>query len=77
MTHEGCWRKHVKKWDVFEDLEAWAILKSEWTREVRHALIARRARRRAGYLTIFRYRFRRFSNSPLPNSFWRQDSYCW
>ena len=31
MTHEGCWRKHVKRWDVFEDLEAWGILKSEWT----------------------------------------------
>lgn len=30
MTHEGCWRKHVKKWDTFEDLHAWGILKSEW-----------------------------------------------
>jgi ribosomal-protein-alanine N-acetyltransferase len=30
MTHEGCLRKHVKRWDVFEDLQAWGILKSEW-----------------------------------------------
>jgi len=30
MTHEGCHRRHIKKWDVFEDEETWAILKSEW-----------------------------------------------
>jgi RimJ/RimL family protein N-acetyltransferase len=31
MMHEGCLRQHVKKWDVFEDLEAYAILRSEFT----------------------------------------------
>lgn len=30
MTHEGRLRKHVKKWDAFEDLETWGILKDEW-----------------------------------------------
>jgi RimJ/RimL family protein N-acetyltransferase len=30
MTHEGRLRKHVKKWDAFEDMEAWGILQSEW-----------------------------------------------
>ena len=33
MTQEGCWRKHVRKWDAFEDLEAWGILKSEWKQQ--------------------------------------------
>ena len=27
MTHEGCQRQHVKKWDGFEDLELYGILK--------------------------------------------------
>jgi RimJ/RimL family protein N-acetyltransferase len=30
MTHEGCLRQHVRKWDGFEDLELYAILKSQW-----------------------------------------------
>lgn len=30
MTHEGCRRHHVKKWDRFEDLELYGLLKSEW-----------------------------------------------
>ena len=28
MVYEGCQRQHVKKWDVFEDLEMYAILKT-------------------------------------------------
>ena len=28
MTHEGCLGQHVKKWEVFEDLEQYGILKS-------------------------------------------------
>ncbi len=32
MTHEGCLRQHVKKWDAFEDLELYGILKSGWQR---------------------------------------------
>jgi ribosomal-protein-alanine N-acetyltransferase len=31
MMHEGCRRKHVLKWGVFEDLEMYGILKSEFT----------------------------------------------
>lgn len=30
MVHEGTARQHTKKWDVFESLEFYAILKSEW-----------------------------------------------
>ena len=30
MTHEGRRRKHVRKWEVFEDVEAWAILRDAW-----------------------------------------------
>lgn len=30
MIYEGCAREHVKKWDVFDDLELYAILKVEW-----------------------------------------------
>ena len=30
MTHEGCLRQHVRKWDAFEDLELYGILKSQW-----------------------------------------------
>jgi hypothetical protein len=29
MTREGRLREHIKKWDVFEDLEKYAILRSE------------------------------------------------
>jgi RimJ/RimL family protein N-acetyltransferase len=30
MRHEGRFREHVRKWDVFEDLEEYAILRSEY-----------------------------------------------
>jgi RimJ/RimL family protein N-acetyltransferase len=30
MTREGCLRQHVKKWDAFEDLELYGILKDHW-----------------------------------------------
>ena len=31
MTHEGRQRQHVRKWDAFEDLELYGILKSQWS----------------------------------------------
>ena len=31
MKHEGTLRRHVKRWDKFEDLECYGILKSEWS----------------------------------------------
>ncbi|HEY8240344.1 MAG TPA: GNAT family N-acetyltransferase [Kiritimatiellia bacterium] len=31
MTHEGSLRKHFRKWDVFEDVEAYGLLASEWS----------------------------------------------
>jgi [ribosomal protein S5]-alanine N-acetyltransferase len=30
MTYEGCSRQHVQRWGVFEDLECYGILKSEY-----------------------------------------------
>ncbi len=30
MTREGLLRQHVRKWDAFEDLELYAILRSQW-----------------------------------------------
>jgi len=30
MIHEGCARKHIKKRDLFEDLELYGVLKTEW-----------------------------------------------
>ena len=30
MRHEGCRRQHVQKWELFEDLELYGILRSEW-----------------------------------------------
>jgi len=30
MTHEGTSREHVVRWGVFEDLECYGILESEW-----------------------------------------------
>jgi ribosomal-protein-alanine N-acetyltransferase len=30
MTREGVLRGHVRKWDVFEDVEFWGILRSDW-----------------------------------------------
>jgi RimJ/RimL family protein N-acetyltransferase len=33
MTHEGRLRQHVKRWDAFEDLETYGILRSEYVRQ--------------------------------------------
>lgn len=30
MTHEGCRRQHVRKWNKTEDLELYGIVKEEW-----------------------------------------------
>lgn len=30
MRYEGCLREHVKKWDVFEDIKVYGILRSEY-----------------------------------------------
>ncbi len=30
MTREGCLRHHVKKWDAFEDLVCFGLLREEW-----------------------------------------------
>ena len=30
MTSEGCLRHHVKKWDAFEDLVVYGLLRDEW-----------------------------------------------
>ena len=30
MTYEGCLRQHIKKWDSFEDMEYYGILRSEY-----------------------------------------------
>jgi RimJ/RimL family protein N-acetyltransferase len=30
MAHEGYARQHIKKWDRFEDIELYGMLKSEW-----------------------------------------------
>jgi RimJ/RimL family protein N-acetyltransferase len=30
LQHEGCQRQHILKWDKFEDLELYGILKEEW-----------------------------------------------
>jgi RimJ/RimL family protein N-acetyltransferase len=30
MKHEGWAREHVEKWGVFEDLELYGMLRSEW-----------------------------------------------
>ena len=35
MTHEGRARQHAKKWDVFEDLELYGILRDEWIRRAK------------------------------------------
>jgi RimJ/RimL family protein N-acetyltransferase len=32
MTHEGCRREHVRKWDALEDLELYGILRADWER---------------------------------------------
>jgi RimJ/RimL family protein N-acetyltransferase len=38
MTHEGYARQHVKKWDVFEDIELYGMLKEEWEKERKELL---------------------------------------
>ena len=30
MRYEGCFRQHVKKWDNFEDIMVYGILKSDF-----------------------------------------------
>ena len=30
MSYEGTRKQHVKKWDVFEDIVLYGILKSDW-----------------------------------------------
>lgn len=30
MRHEGCRRQHAKKWDQFEDVDLYGVLKQEW-----------------------------------------------
>ena len=30
MKHEGCLRQHIKKWDKFEDIERYGILRGEY-----------------------------------------------
>ena len=32
MANEGCARQHAKKWDRFEDLELYGILREQWIR---------------------------------------------
>ena len=34
MSHEGHLPQHVRKWDGFEDLELYGIVKSQWAAEV-------------------------------------------
>ena len=31
MRHEGCWRQHVRRWDCFQDLECYGLLRDEWS----------------------------------------------
>jgi RimJ/RimL family protein N-acetyltransferase len=33
MVHEGHFRQHVKKWDKYEDLEFYGILRADWTKD--------------------------------------------
>jgi RimJ/RimL family protein N-acetyltransferase len=33
MTHEGCRKQHIRKWDKFEDLELYGILKADWQKQ--------------------------------------------
>ncbi|MCI2424905.1 GNAT family N-acetyltransferase [Candidatus Acetothermia bacterium] len=35
MTREGCARQHVKRWDRFEDLELYGILREGWIRNTK------------------------------------------
>lgn len=38
MKHEGFARQHVKKWDVFEDIELYGMLKEEWEKKRKETL---------------------------------------
>lgn len=31
LKHEGRLRQHLRRWDKFEDIECWGLLKSEWS----------------------------------------------
>ncbi len=31
MVHEGCLRQHIQKWGIFEDLELYGLLKSDYS----------------------------------------------
>jgi [ribosomal protein S5]-alanine N-acetyltransferase len=33
LSYEGCWRAHEKKWDQYEDVLVYGILKGEWDRK--------------------------------------------
>jgi RimJ/RimL family protein N-acetyltransferase len=39
MTYEGCLRQHVQKWGMFEDLEGYGILKSEYALQQNNRII--------------------------------------
>lgn len=45
MQYEGSRRWHVKKWDKFEDLELYGILKNEWKKAANKSVRGKRARR--------------------------------
>lgn len=38
MTYEGCFRKHHKKWDVFEDLAYYGIIRGDYDSQTRVTL---------------------------------------
>jgi len=40
MAHEGCARQHVKRWDKFEDLELYGLLKEQWITNTEQGLPA-------------------------------------
>jgi ribosomal-protein-alanine N-acetyltransferase len=40
MLHEGCARQHAKRWDRFEDLELYGIIKDQWIRNTEQAIQA-------------------------------------
>ena len=38
MTYKGCFRKHHKKWDVFEDLAYYGIIRGDYDSQTRVTL---------------------------------------
>jgi len=38
MAYEGCFRKHHKKWDVFEDLAYYGMIRSDYDSQTRVTL---------------------------------------